>query len=79
MSLIKTNNTSKILNLHWIIGGFFLITIFNNSILATLLNPSFNAIDNLVQLNNHKKSITTIIWKDSFVYKNLVKNILERE
>lgn len=52
------------------------MTLFGNEIYSKLINPSYKSINSIEQLN-HYPSMTTIIWKESFVIKNnLVYNLV---
>ena len=69
-SSITSNRRYKMSYLLWIIGSFFLVTIFSNEILSKLINPSYASIDSIDQLNQYQPSITSIISKRSFVIRN---------
>ena len=55
---------------------FFLVTIFSNEILSKLINPSYQSIDSIEQLNQHQSDMTSIIWESSLLIKHkLVINL----
>lgn len=54
----------------WIFGCIFITMMFSNDILSRLITPQYESINSIQHLNQYKTSKTTIIYKQSFAWKN---------